>query len=64
MIVDGVQASCYASSDHDLAHIGMKPIQWFPEMVQWIFEEVDGFSPFIRTAKNLGEWILPNAQFL
>ena len=30
IIVDGVLASCYASSDHDLVHIIMVPIQRFP----------------------------------
>ena len=30
IIVDGVLASCYASFDHDLAHIAMAPMQWIP----------------------------------
>ena len=29
IVVDGVLASCYASFDHDLAHITMAPIQLF-----------------------------------
>ena len=36
-MVDGILASCYASFDHDLAHIAMTPIQWFPEIIEGIF---------------------------
>ena len=36
IMVDGVLASCYASVNHDLGHIVMTPIRWFPEMVQWV----------------------------
>ena len=32
IMVDGVLASCYASFDHDLAHFGMRPLQWFSEI--------------------------------
>ena len=42
IMVDGVLASCYASADHDLAHIVMTPIRWFPEMIDWIFEQKNG----------------------
>ena len=38
IIVNGVLASSYASvSSHDLTHLTMKPIQWFPDAVEWIF---------------------------
>ena len=36
-MVDRVLASCYATVNHDVVHIRMTPIQWFPDMVQWIF---------------------------
>ena len=54
IIFDEILASCYISIDHDLAHIGMMPIEWFPEIVQWIFGEDDGFSTFAKTTKKLG----------
>ena len=58
IVADGVLASCYSSVDHDLAHIGMTPIQWFPEMVQWISGEDDGFSAYARMTKELYKSII------
>ena len=63
IVVDGILASCYASSDHDLAHIGMKPIQWFPELMQWIFGNDGGLGTYAITANQLGRLILPFGQF-
>ena len=57
ILVDDVLASRYAFVDHKVAQIGMIPIQWFPEIVQWLFSEDDGgFSVF---AKVLHESALP-----
>ena len=30
IVVDGVLASCYGSFNHDVAHIIMAPMRWFP----------------------------------
>ena len=46
IVVDGVLASCYAYTHHDLAHIGVTPMRWFPEIVQWIFGEEHGKSTY------------------
>ena len=35
IVVDGVLASCYASFDHDWAHLLTTPVRWFP----WLFED-------------------------
>ena len=64
IIVDGILASCYASFDHDLAHISMKPMQWSPNIIQQIFGEEDRFSAFTQTIKELGKWLLPYGQLL
>ena len=37
IMVNGVLASCYPAADHDLAYFAMKPIQWFPDTIEWIF---------------------------
>ena len=29
IVVGGILASCYASFDHDLAHLAMVPMQWY-----------------------------------
>ena len=59
IVVDGVLASCYASFDHDLAHLVMSPVQWFPEMMLVIFGEDNGSTVYINIMKVLGRWMLP-----
>ena len=60
LLVNDIVASCYAKFDHDLAHNVMKPIQWYPAIMKWIFG-VDDMSPiYVTTAKEVGKWFLPN----
>ena len=59
IVVDGILASCYPSCDHDLAHIGMSPIQFFPTIMEWIFGEDNGSSTYVNIVNDLGEWVLP-----
>ena len=60
IVVDGVLASCYASLDHDLAHLGMTPLRWFPEIIRGIFGEHKEFSAFAKMAEKMGKWLLPH----
>ena len=53
IIVDGVLASCYAFTNHDLAHIGMTPLPWFPEVTKWIFGKCTKYPVFLDVAENL-----------
>ena len=62
IVVDNVLASCYASFNHDLAHIGMTPVQWFPNIIKWITGMDDGSSAYLNTAKMFSRWILPYGQ--
>ena len=36
-MVNGMLASCYAFSDHDLAHLMLAPMQWYPDIMGRIF---------------------------
>ena len=56
IVVDGVLASCYADFDHDLAHIVMTPMRWFPEVFEWIFGNDNGFQVFVKVAEVVGEF--------
>ena len=58
IVVDGVLASCYASTHHDLAHIGVTPMRWFPGMVQWIFGEDSGKSAYVSVLEEFSGWFL------
>ena len=62
IVVDGILASCYASVNHDLAHLAMAPIKWFPGTVQWVFGEDDGFSAFAKITEYLRTSMLPFQQ--
>ena len=43
IVVDGVLASCYASFDHDWAHLLTTPIRWFPGLFEGAADrEADG----------------------
>ena len=59
IVVDGVLASCYPSTHHDLAHIGMTPMRWFPKMFKWIFGIDNGILDYVRMAEELGMWVIP-----
>ena len=64
IIVDGEAASCYPSVDHDLAHLTMAPICWFPETTEWIFDNDNAFQVYVKVAEEFGSWILPYGQKL
>ena len=59
IVVDGVLASCYASFHHDLAHIAMTPIRWFPGIIEWIFGENNGTPTYVDIVGDLGRLLLP-----
>ena len=60
LVVDKILASCYAQIDHDLAHTVMKPIQWYPKILEWITGDDDGFPIYVTTAKVVSKWLLSN----
>ena len=62
-MVDGVLASCHASVDHDLAHFTMTPVQWIPEVMEWVFGEETGFPVFVSIIRELGMLMLPYGQY-
>ena len=62
IIVDGVLASCYASIDHDLGHIGLTPFRWFPRMLNWIFGADDETSVFVNLLERFGELSRPDTN--
>ena len=53
-MVDGVLASCYPSVDHDLSQIGMTPIHWFPEIIEWIFGDENLWQNYVKLAEDVG----------
>ena len=58
IIVDGVLASCHASTDHDLAHFGTLPIQWSPEILKAVFGEENGTQIYVIIAAEIGRFAL------
>ena len=60
IVVDRVLASCYASFNHDLAHIAMKPIQWYPDIVEWVFGMHNKHPSYVSIVKEFGKWVMPD----
>ena len=58
-MVDGVLASCYAFSDHDLAHIDLTPIRLFPGLINLVFGEDQESPTYLLVADQLIRWVLP-----
>ena len=60
IVVDGVLASCYANFDHDIAHIAMKPMQWFPGMMEWVFGlDNNGLEGYVGFVVQVGRMLVP-----
>ena len=57
-MVDGILAFCYASVDHDLAHIGTIHLRWFPQIIELICGVEDGNLGYINIMKHLGHILL------
>ena len=61
IIVDGVLTSCYGIVDHDIVKIVMKPIQWYPGVIELVFGDENGIPVFLSIAQKFGRWILPHS---
>ena len=61
IVVEGVLTSCYADFHHDLAHLGLIPIQIFPVIMEWLFGDV---TEFLSVLKELGKMFFPDGQYL
>ena len=59
IVVDGFLASCYADTDPDLAHTVMKPLQWFPSLMEIKCGDDQKFPVFVTMAKQLENWVSP-----
>ena len=54
IVVDGVLASCYGIFDHDLGHIAMTPMRWFPRMMNWMFGSESEVHGSLEMAMYIG----------
>ena len=59
IMVDGVLASCYAFTNHDLAHLGMSPMRIYPEIVEWIFGKDKESQGFMNIVDNMAGYVFP-----
>ena len=62
IVVDGVLASCYPSTDHDMAHLLIAPLRWIPELTGLVFGEEKPFASYVKTVLEFGKWIIPLDQ--
>ena len=59
IIVDRVLASCYAFSDHEMAHIGITPMRWFPRLIEMIFGKDNESPDFLNVVGELATIAFP-----
>ena len=59
IMVDGVLASCYASHNHDLAHTVMTPTLWFPDIMEWVFGNKNGYSVYSDVLIDIKRLAMP-----
>ena len=59
IVVDGILASCYAFSDHHIAHIGTTAIHWFPELIEIIFGKDYESTAFVQVVEEFGKMVFP-----
>ena len=64
IMISGILASCYASFNHDLAHIAMVPMQWYPEAAEWSLGVQNGSPGYVDVIKELGRLMLPIGSFI
>ena len=57
IMVGGVLASCYPSAHHDVAHLGMAPIRWFPEIIEWMLGVDPEFQVYVKISSCIGGWV-------
>ena len=62
IMVNGVLASCYPSTNHDVGHFGMAPMRWFPTFTEWIFGDDNGMQAYVSILADIGIWILPYVE--
>ena len=55
ILVDGVLASCYASFNHDIQQVVMKPLLWFPSMVDLLLGEEKSLNSYVTILEHVGE---------
>ena len=60
IVVDYILASCHASCDHDIVHITLVLVRYFPQLIMWIFGEEDGLSSFIKISLHFHKWVIAN----
>ena len=62
IVVDGVLASCYAFSDHDMAHLGTILLRWFPSLNEVIFGKDDESPAYVNIATQFARTVMPSGM--
>ena len=61
IIVDGILASCYGITDHDLAHILLSPMRFIPGIMEWIYGQEDGAQGYMNIIRWVGSLVVPDS---
>ena len=58
IMVDGALASCYAYINHDLAHLSMAPLRWFPQMTNLMFGQDGEWPSYVKIVEKFEAMLL------
>ena len=53
ILVDGVVASCYATFNHDIQHVVMKPLLWFPSIMDLLLGENKSMHSYVTILEHV-----------
>ena len=59
ILVDGILTSCYASSHHDLGHLALAPMRYFPKLMDLIFGQSNDYPGYVKILENFGKMFSP-----
>ena len=59
ILVDGILASCYASSHHDLGHLALAPLRYFPKLMDLIFGQSNNYPGYVKVLEDFGKMLSP-----
>ena len=63
ILVDGILASCYTSSQDDLGHIFLAPMRYIPKLMDLIFGPGTDYPGYVKVVVDLGKIVIPYTMY-
>ena len=63
ILVDGILASCYASSHHDLGHLALAPIRYLLTLMDCMFGQSNDYPGYVKLIEDFEKIMSPNSMY-